>query len=121
MLVSTQIPIGAYHTLEIRIFPTEGASLTRDEEDSTYPVELNIVNWRNFARLDRIYSNYLVESDPDKFREQFGNFYWRFKRHYDSEDWVDENTSCRQISPSLRRSNQMRQQMSQHITEIAAA
>jgi hypothetical protein len=36
-------------------------------------------------------------SDPDTFAQRFEDFYYEFKDHYDSQSWVDEETSCREI------------------------
>ena len=38
-----------------------------------------------------------IGSDPAAFAGRFEDFYYKFKKHYDSQDWVNEDTSCREI------------------------
>jgi hypothetical protein len=38
-----------------------------------------------------------VGSDPSTFATRFEDFYYKFKNHYDSQDWVNEDTSCHEI------------------------
>jgi hypothetical protein len=38
-----------------------------------------------------------VGSDPSTFAARFEDFYYKFKNHYDSQDWVNEDTSCHEI------------------------
>ena len=38
-----------------------------------------------------------IGNDPATFAGRFENFYYKFKKHYDSQDWVHEDTSCHEI------------------------
>ena len=38
-----------------------------------------------------------VDNNPATFAARFKDFYYKFKKHYDSEDWVKEDTSCHKI------------------------
>ncbi|MBM3188944.1 MAG: CHAT domain-containing protein [Chloroflexi bacterium] len=38
-----------------------------------------------------------VGRDPDTFADKFETFYYDFTEYYNGEDWVDEDTSCREI------------------------
>jgi CHAT domain len=38
-----------------------------------------------------------VGYDPNTFSVRFEDFYNKFKKHYDSQDWVNEDTSCHEI------------------------
>lgn len=37
-------------------------------------------------------------NNPDTFAQRFEGFFYDFKDYYDSQSWVDEDTSCREIS-----------------------
>jgi len=38
-----------------------------------------------------------IGSDAATFAGRFEDFYYKFKKHYDSQDWVNEDTSCHEI------------------------
>jgi hypothetical protein len=38
-----------------------------------------------------------IGNDPATFARRFEDFYYKFKKHYDSQDWVNEDTSCHEI------------------------
>ena len=101
-------PIGRYYELGLR--PADEAYLAADEalaaarladhgSELVHNLELLIkeLSKSHEALADWGDKFRRTGANPDTFAQRFESFYYDFKKDYDSQTWVDEDRSCRQI------------------------
>jgi hypothetical protein len=80
----------------------EALSAARRQSDGLQVVEHAERLIKELSKSHKVIVDYAsafreVGNDPSTFAAHFEDFYYKFKNHYDSQDWVDEDTSCHEI------------------------
>jgi hypothetical protein len=96
--------ISKYLTHTDRAFSLAGEALSaaRRQSDGLQVVEQVERLIKELSKSHKVIVDYAsafreVGSDPSSFAARFEDFYYKFKNHYDSQDWVNEDTSCHEI------------------------